>query len=111
MLQGIRKLIQVLRSFFQRRHVLESDALHLRTAALAVTPEAKKVPDLLDREAKIPCPANEAKPMNVLRAIIPIAARLAVRGWNEIHGLVVTDHLGRNARGFRGLSDVHEHLP
>src|SRR5690242_10776058 len=101
MLQGVRKLVQVLRSFFERRHVLESDALHLRIAALAVAPEAKQVPDLLDREPKISCPANEAKPMKVLRAIVPVAARLSVSGWNEIDRLVVADHLGRNARGFR----------
>src|SRR3954468_4600175 len=111
MLQGVRKLVQVLRSLFERRHVLESNALHLRIATLAVAPEAKKIADLLDREAKIPRPAGEAKPMNVLRTIEPIAARLAVRGWNEIHGLVVADHLSRNARGLRSLSDVHEHLP
>src|SRR3954447_22085834 len=103
MLQGVRKLIEVLRALLEDRHVLESDTLHLRIAALAVAPEAKQVPDLLNREPEVSRPANEAKPMNVLRAIEPIAARLAVRGWNEIHRLVVTDHLGRNARGFRSL--------
>src|SRR5690606_7252961 len=69
--------------------------------------EAQQVGNLVDREAEVTGAAHEAQGVHVLGAVVAIAGRGALGGRDQAGGLVIADHLRRNARGAGSHADVH----
>ena len=72
----------------------------LEAKAEPVAPEPEQMPDLLHVKPEISGTADEPETVDVVRGVVPVAARLAIRGRNESDRLVVANHLGGNARRF-----------
>ena len=82
-------------------------ALTSRLGRLRFCQSPRSSRNLRNREAQVARVADEAQRVHVALAVLPIAGVGAGRGRHEADCFVVPDHLGRDARGLRGLADVH----
>ena len=81
---------------FVAGQVLARDRIHRRARAVLLVAEIEKCSDLIDRKAKIACPANEAEPVEVLGSVGSIIAAGSCGRRKQSDTLVVADclHLG-----------------
>ncbi|MND59818.1 hypothetical protein D3C80_510210 [compost metagenome] len=93
---------------FEISDVDERNFLHRRTLTAFVLPEFQQRLGLLQRETERARPLDEAQIVHVLLAIDPVIIAGAGGGGDEANLLVITDHLGGNARCFRCLADIHD---
>ena len=91
-------VLETLDLYFKFVDVALRQALDLGALSGVVTPQAQKIADLDNRKTEIARAANEAQHMDIGVRIIAVARRLPVSSRDEASLLVVTNHLGRNAR-------------
>src|SRR3989344_7357272 len=91
--------------------MLVGDRLPLPARSVPVPPEREQMRDLLDRKAKVAGSANESQLVHVPIREVPVVALGPVRRPDQADGLVVADHLGRNAGRLGGLADIHATTP
>src|SRR3546814_11418421 len=89
----------------------ERESLDVGAGAASVGPEAQQLADLLHGKAKITRAPDEAQAVHVGVVIVAVARVLTRNLGDETHLLVITDHLWRDARYFRGAADVHASSP
>nr|AAP49312.1 Uvs069 [uncultured bacterium] len=89
--------------------MMKRQGLHLGACPRLVVPKLQKPLRLLQRKAEAARPAHETQPVDAVRVIDPVIGSRAPRRRNQPDLLVIADHLGRNARGMRGFTDVHRH--
>ena len=86
---------------FDIGQVLARDRIHRRARAVLLVAEIEKRSDLIDRKAKIACPANEAEPVEVLGTVGSIVAGRSCGRREQSDTLVIADclHLGLRRPG------------
>ena len=86
-----------------------SSAMRLTSAlgAAAVAPQRQQLVHLLDRESQVARAAHETQRVQLVVAVDAVSRLGAQRRADQSDAFVVADHLGGNARGLGGLSDVH----
>jgi energy-coupling factor transporter ATP-binding protein EcfA2 len=82
---------------------------HVRRGATAILPEREKRAAILDREAERPGPGEKAQLVDMGRAEPAVAVGVAV-GRDQPDLLVIADGLGRQARPFGHVTDIHAAL-
>ena len=75
----------------------QSDASDIGARPVMVLPELEQLGDLVHAKAEVPRAANEAQRVDFVVPIQPVAGLCAGHEGQQVHGLVVTDHLGRHA--------------
>src|SRR5690606_25858382 len=92
-------------------NVAGGDVLHLGTGSRPVLPQAEQRRGLFDRKAQRARPLDEAQHMDLVGPVDAVIAVGAARRGDEADLLVIADHLGRDARTFGSLSDIHNCTP
>jgi hypothetical protein len=82
---------------------------HVRRGATTILPEREKRAAILDREAQRPGPGEKAQLVDMGRAEPAVAIGVPV-GRDQPDLLVIADGLGRQARPFGHVTDIHAAL-
>lgn len=71
--EGTPHSVELLRLALQLGRPGKSESLRIRTGTTPVVSEGEELADLLDREAQVPGPANEAERVDIPLVIVPVA--------------------------------------
>jgi len=107
LLQGVAQAHQLGDALVQFVDVGIGQGLHVGARAPPVAPQGEQVAHFLQREAQVPRAADEGEAVQVLLAVLPVAAVAAAGLGEQADGFVVADHLRGEPALLRGLADVH----
>ena len=81
--------------------------VHVPARKLLIAGQLQQAADLLQAEAQVPATRNEAQPLDVGRAIDPLAVARAPRARQQPDPLVIANRLQVASAGVGSLTDFH----